>query len=130
LTEASFNFGHGEISQTKSFTLVKVKQNADQNVAAIPCPIEMRWKVKRQKRRVFGGKSARGTGSTKQLNVDQKQNMKAEGRWEGSGARVTSGQLVGLVLQQQGEDEPDQLTSGQDEGAAMFETHGFAILAR
>jgi hypothetical protein len=54
--------------------------------------------------------------------------MKAEGRWEGSGARVTSGQLVGLVLQQQGEDEPDQLTGGQDESAAMFEAHGFAIL--
>ena len=50
--------------------------------------------------------------------------MKAEGRWKGSGARVTSGPLVGFVLQQQGEDEPDQLTGGQDEGAAVFETHG------
>jgi hypothetical protein len=39
LTEASFNFGHGEISQTKSFTLVEVKQNADQNVVVMPCPI-------------------------------------------------------------------------------------------
>jgi hypothetical protein len=82
------------------------------------------------KKASLGEKSARGTGSAKQREVDQKQRMKAEGRWKGSGARVTSGQLVGLVLQQQGEDEPDQLTSGQDEGAAMFETHGFAILAR
>jgi hypothetical protein len=54
--------------------------------------------------------------------------MKAEGRWKGSGARLTSRQVVGLILQQQGEDEPDQLTGGQDEGAAVFETHGFAIL--
>ena len=93
------------------------------------CPIEMRWKVKWEKGRVSGKKGARGTGSARQLEVDQKQSMKAEGRWKGSGARVTSRQLVGFVLQQQGEDEPDQLTGGQDEGAAMFETHRFAILA-
>jgi hypothetical protein len=92
------------------------------------CPIEMRWKVKQEKRRVLGGKSARGTGSAKQLEVDQKQSMKAEGRWKGSGARVTSGQLVGLVLQQQGEDEPYQLTGGQDEGTTMLEAHRFAVL--
>jgi hypothetical protein len=54
--------------------------------------------------------------------------MKAKGRCKGSGARVTSGQLVGLMLQQQSEDEADQLMGGQDEGAAMFEAHGFAIL--
>ena len=42
MTEASFNFGHGEISQTKCFTLVKVKQNADQNAVVMPCPIGAR----------------------------------------------------------------------------------------
>jgi hypothetical protein len=81
------------------------------------------------KKASLGEKSARGTGSAKQREVDRKPGMKAEGRWKGSGARATSRQLVRLILQQQGEDKPDQLTGGQDEGTAMLKTDSFAILA-
>jgi hypothetical protein len=55
--------------------------------------------------------------------------MKAEGRWKELGVRITSGVLVGFVLQQQGEDEPDQLTGSQDEGTTMLETDRFTMLA-
>lgn len=46
-----------------------------------------------------------------------------------SAVRGTSWTLIRLILVQQCKDETEQLTSGEHEGATMFEAHGFAILA-
>jgi hypothetical protein len=42
----------------------------------------------------------------------------------------TSRALIRLVLPQQGEDEPEQLTGGQDKRTAVLETDRFAVLAQ